>query len=468
MHRNIPRARPLMRGGLARQHDAALQPLAPLAPVHAGAPPAPTGRLRVLNGGLAEVWADLTRGVEWSPVFIGFLGYIFAITTYAIPIGDVAMGFAVFMVLFQREKFIVPPLALWLLVFVAWCGIGMVQSSDQAAVWEKVYLMIKLLVIVVVAANAIRTPAQLRFLVVFWLACYAFFPVRGAYFNYYLYNNTRAGRALWRNAFDNPNDLAAMTLLQLSIAVALLGTERQRLLRLLAMGGVAMMTLLVFMTQSRGAILALGVFGMAYLAGSRRGQRMRSFLALGAVAGILAMFAPSSVWDRVGRLKNLGNTSNLREVDREGSAEQRLEIWKVAVAIIKQNPTFGVGLGLYPRNHNVMSRRGDFKETARGARDTHSTLLNVAAETGIPGVSIFSAMLLASLLAARQHYKRLATWAPSASTQLRALQLGFVAYLIAGIWGSLAKISFLYLHCVLLWVASRVYTETRGQRGSAA
>ena len=34
------------------------------------------------------------RGVQWTLTYVGFLGYIFAITTYRFPIGDVSIVIA--------------------------------------------------------------------------------------------------------------------------------------------------------------------------------------------------------------------------------------------------------------------------------------------------------------------------------------------------------------------------------------
>ena len=68
---------------------------------------------------------------------------------------------------------------------------------------------------------------QIRFFLAFWLACFAFYPVRGALFNYYLYHENLFGRAIWNYIFSNPNDLAAFCILQLSMALGLYAIEEQ-------------------------------------------------------------------------------------------------------------------------------------------------------------------------------------------------------------------------------------------------
>ena len=90
--------------------------------------------------------------------------------------------------------------------------------------------------------------------------------------------------------------------------------------------------------------------------------------------------APNNVLDRVRGLKAIDD-GNLNQVDEEGSAFQRYEIWKVARTIIREHPVTGVGLGAYPAAHRLTATRSQFNPTARGRRDTHSTYLNVTAET---------------------------------------------------------------------------------------
>jgi hypothetical protein len=65
--------------------------------------------------------------------------------------------------------------------------VGWAVSDFPSLVYLRLEMMVKLWLIALVAANALRTRQQLRFFLFFWLACFAFYPVRGALFNYYLY-----------------------------------------------------------------------------------------------------------------------------------------------------------------------------------------------------------------------------------------------------------------------------------------
>ena len=117
---------------------------------------------------------------------------------------------------------------------------------------------------------------------IFFLACYALFPVRGTMVNYFVAHYTIFGRALWNYTYRNPNDLAALTLLPLSTAAALLATERTGWIRLGAIAGIAVLPVLILMTQSRGGFIALCVFAAFALRGQRR--RLRTPLIVAGLA----------------------------------------------------------------------------------------------------------------------------------------------------------------------------------------
>ena len=185
------------------------------------------------------------------------------------------------------------------------------------------------------------------------------------------------GRAIWNGVYANPNDTAGICLLLLSLALALAVGERDRRFRLAALGIAGFLVFTIFITQSRGALIALSVFVVVAIRRMPKRQRVRAAMIAGALGAVVAFFAPSNVWTRLSGLQNVTNTADLASVDPEGSAEQRFEIWKVARTIIAEHPLIGVGLGAYGEEHGIVAMRPQFKPTARGKRDTHSMYFNV-------------------------------------------------------------------------------------------
>jgi O-antigen ligase len=443
-------------GGLWPAHvPRPVAPSIPLAPSAAAAPSADALPPEVST----QRWP--WRGVQWTLTYVGFLGYIFAITTYRIPIGDVSIVVALLGLLTMKEPIRVPGLLKGLGVFLLWAMMGWALSDYPELVYLRLNQMVKLWLIALVAANALRTRQQVRFFLVFWLGCFALYPVRGAFFNYYLYGETLFGRALWNHIFSNPNDLAAYCILQLAMALGLSSIEGKGPVRLATRIGLLLVPLLILLTKSRGAFLGFAVFLLFALWGQKRRGRAIGITLL--VASAVLVVAPKNSLDRVFALWKIEQTGNVAAADEEGSAEQRYEIWKVARLIIREHPVTGVGLGAYPMVHNLYSRQPQFNPTAWGRRDTHSTYLNVMAETGFIGFIIFAASYLAAFISVDSTRRKLKKVRPNTAQVLYAMEVGGVGFFVAALFGSMAHVSFLVLHVVTMWcVAELMKREVAG------
>lgn len=401
-------------------------------------------------------------GVRWTIPFVAFLGYILAITTYRVPIGSLAIVVGLGGVLFQSEPRRVPWLLAWFAAFILWGAIGYAHTPYPERTWEGLVALVKLWGIVFVGVNALRARSQVQLFTVFFLACFALYPVRGAFTNYILYRYTVFGRAVWNHAFENPNDLAAFALLQLAMLAALLSLECRWWVKRGAQAGLILLPLLILMTQSRGGFIALALFTVCCMVGQWRylrtmldtTRRIRAIvISLGVIAAV-AFFAPGSVWKRVAGLKHLTTTQQLNEVDSEGSARQRWEIWRVASKIIRDHAVLGVGVSAYPLAHAMYARGEEFDPTAAGERDTHSTILNLLAETGVPGTGLFVGLILSVIIGAERVRRACKRRAPQRAMPLFFLEIGLLAFFAAGTFGSFAYLSFLYIHLALLWATA--------------
>ena len=405
----------------------------------------------------------LFERVRWTVIFVAFLAYVFAITTYRLPIGNIAMMAGLLGVVLQPDQKRLPGLLVWFAAFIFWCAVGYVVSPYPDATRTGLIDLLKVWAVVLVAVNALRSPQQIRLFIVFFLGCFALYPLRGSLFNYFIYNSTVFGRAIWNYVYSNPNDLAALALLQLSMVASVLATERRGWVKRAAQVGAALLPLLVLMTQSRGGFLALLVFAATCAAGQWRrlraaigtANRARTIVFGIAIVAVVAFFAPDGVWQRVAGLQHLTTTERLDRVDREGSARQRYEIWKVAGKMIRTRPLTGVGIDAYPLAHESYARGEEFNRTAAGQRDTHSTVLNLVAETGIPGLLIWIGVVLSVVLPAERLRRRCKRQAPEKGLPLFYLEAGLVAFAAAGIFGSFAHLSFLYIHLGLLWALTQ-------------
>src|SRR5207248_208082 len=74
---------------------------------------------------------------------------------------------------FQRDAFRFPRLLIWFGAFILWCAIGYVRTLYPAPTWDRLVDLVKLWAVVLVAVNALRSRAHIRFFSVFLLGCFA-------------------------------------------------------------------------------------------------------------------------------------------------------------------------------------------------------------------------------------------------------------------------------------------------------
>jgi len=437
---------------------------------------APTPAAGSAPAAAVERPVPLMAGLEWSPAFVAFIVYVFVITTYRVSVGTAAMSVALLTLPLEPRPLRFPPVVMAAAAMLGWAFVGLGSTEYPTIVWDRLIEFAKIVAVMLVALNVLTTRARLRFFLLIYLGFFAFYPVRGALFNYFLYGGTMGGRAVWNYIYANPNDLAGMCLLFVAMAAGALVTERTRWVRLCALAGIVVLPLLIILTQSRGAFVALLAFAAITLRAQWR--RGRTLLLAGAAVITVLVAAPDSVWRRIGTLRDVG-TEDARAVasdESRASTEQRLEIWKVARAMIAEHPLTGVGLGAYPEVHAQMALRPVFKRTAQGHRDTHSTYLNILAEMGVPGLILFSLVVALPLLGAERARRRLKATHPTRALQLQYLALGMIGYLVAGIWGSYGALVLTYLYLCIVHASVAVLTAPeapvrqvirRGQRAVA-
>lgn len=390
---------------------------------------------------------------RWSISFVAILAYVAAIVTYRVPFAGPAVIGALIGLVMEKERFVFPPFIALLYLFIGWNAFGLSGSFSPQVTTDQIVVLIKISVIGFAMANVLRNGWRVRTFVVFFLLCYAAYPARGTLINYFLLGYTWFGRALWNYIYSNSNDLATLTFFPLSMCVALLLTEKKGWIRTAALAGAGVLPLIILLTQSRGALIALVFCMILFFSLHSNGKRVRTLLTALALGVVVLPFVPSSAWERFGGLGKAAS-GNLIEADPEGSAEARYLVWGVARAIIADHAITGVGLGAYGLAHERYAAGMSIPSSAKGNRDTHSTYLNIAAESGLIGLAIFMTMIAVAIGDAELTRRR-AKKAPR-SQWLLALELGLIAFLVAGIFGSYSKLNSLYVQLAFLWVATNL------------
>jgi O-antigen ligase len=236
----------------------------------------------------------------------------------------------------------------------------------------------------------------------------------------------------------------AATLLVLGAPVAMLGAfaATRRPVAWTFVATVPVLLGLLLVTRNRAAAVAAFAV-LAMLAWQMR----RSFgrRTLGAVAVVFlvgAMVVPSSYVDRFRALWNPASTHATAGLD-VSTASDRLELWKAGLDMVAQQPVFGVGPGNYPLFLPIY-------RTGADPLAAHSNYVQMAAETGVPGVVLYLALFVGTLVALGRIARNAgADWPRRAASML---QLALVAYLAGGIFNS--RHDFVLAYLLAGWVVA--------------
>lgn len=375
-----------------------------------------------------------------------FLVYMFAVTSYQLDVGSPAMALAIISLLFggTSDRLRIPTPFAVLLGFVLLAALTYKVTQFSSYEWKPFTDLLKVVAIGVVAVSVLNNRRRLRFFLFYFLGIYALYPVRGALFNYFIYHSAEADRIAWNGIFANPNDYSTMMLLPLGVSLGLLFTEKEKLIRLCAFTGIGLMALTMFMTQSRGGLLAL-VAGAGLVFLSMKKHRTNFLIAIAVFSLLIVAFAPRSVWTRLAGLDSAIGSGNLKTANDRNSAAQRFELWKVAYTVGRDFPITGVGWGAYPNANFVYSRGSQFDELARGARDAHNTYLTLFAETGVLGLTIWLSAFVAVAVTGVRTLRLLRAYLPEYAEQLKFVLVSLFSLAVAAMFGSFAHWSSIYI-----------------------
>jgi O-antigen ligase len=197
---------------------------------------------------------------------------------------------------------------------------------------------------------------------------------------------------------------------QVMVVLALLGVERfvhdkNFFVKILAGWAAAVSTLTVIFTFSRGATIALVLALMAFFWIYRlKPFQMVVVLMLGVV---LLLFVPPTYYERVLTIKDVLPSQNGQidvRSDRaiQGRASENLTAW----VMLSRHPLMGVGLNNFTYLYQEYTKSLGLAPSAT-SRSPHNLYLEVAAETGVVGLTVFLLMVglaFRSILYARKKF----------------------------------------------------------------
>jgi O-antigen ligase len=244
-------------------------------------------------------------------------------------------------------------------------------------------------------------------------------------------------------SLGDANIYAQILLIIAPLAMERVKNESRPAWRVLAGGTLILCLFSIMLTYSRGAAVALIIIlGIAaYLYPPKRS----TLILLLAITPLSIPLLPASYTDRLVELvemtPSVKNSTGPDDIAIEGRLGEMIAAWQM----FKDNPILGVGAGHYSMYFQGYTLR--LNTMPRGEkRDAHSLYLEIAAEKGVMGLSVFA---LVVWTAARNLWQARAAFREAGLHEYKgiaeALGLGLFGFLLAGIFLHLSYPQYLWL-----------------------
>jgi putative inorganic carbon (HCO3(-)) transporter len=257
------------------------------------------------------------------------------------------------------------------------------------------------------------------------------------------------------------NRFAQIMLMLVPLALFRFWGEPNGWLRMVALGGTALIGLGLMLAFSRGAAVGFAIVVAAMLAlGYIRPQQG---LAIAIAAGLLLLVVPQFATRvaSLGALVNVTQDSSAASEDIDGSLRSRAAEAMSAMLMFADHPLTGVGPGMYPHHFQhyaeIVGTELQGVKVKDELRQPHVLYLGLAAELGLPGLLVF--LVLTGVVLLRLERARRAS-VIAGRHDLANLAAGYllvlVAYLATGLFLHLSYVRYYWLMIAVASAASAV------------
>lgn len=273
--------------------------------------------------------------------------------------------------------------------------------------------------------HGIKTKKQLNIFFIFLTACVCFWSIEGiiqvnagiSHFGVKPIYETSHGlhneiiktiRIKWLGTFSDPNDLAMAMVIPIPFLLEKILNKKF----ILSIGPLILICCGIFLTNSRGGMLALIASVFAYFIIKTKSKK--GLIVALALSSLIVIFGPS-------RISNMST--------HEASAAGRIDSWYEGYQMFREYPIFGVGKGEYTEYNRLTA---------------HNSFVLVLAELGLFGTFMFTGLFYMPFKFLRNNL-----WGQGRSNiDPQALGMGAAVY--GGYIGMLAAMFFLSRSYVLL------------------
>jgi len=317
---------------------------------------------------------------------------------------------------YPRNEAFTHPAFLWLIAFIAVQPISLLSTGVMGAIsglsfWNTYF------VFVIVSLLLITDQVTLKRYIYGMMAGSMVVVIFGICASIYGWPEAVEGRAGAYGMYENHNDYSFLIIQIIPFLYMCRTVAQNGLTRLVLLAALGACVTGIMLSLSRGGMLTMLVeFGLIIMIGMK--GRKRLFLV--PILLVVAFAAVGYIWSK--RAENQG--SNYTAADAEKS---RLELWRAAGNMVKDNPLLGVGSGRYAEFAQFY---GEISYDNRG-KNTHNTYWEVLTGNGIIGFLCFFMMIYK--LVRSLHKTPQAQAPPFLDAMRRATLIAFYSILIRAV-----------------------------------
>ncbi len=335
--------------------------------------PGPFSNLRDINFGMVLL------AIYFLLDFGSFQGVFEILGTLRIPyiVALLSVAYALYLVITKRVKLN----ELTTISFIVLCFFIIIYSQiktiEEHSRSAYLTLFLQYLANYLIMVACVKKPSQFILLIDIWLLGILHSSYHAIY----------QGGKLWDSIWlKDENHISLICAYALPFAFFLFMNYQSKLKKLFYTLCMAAYVTSVVVSASRGGFVAM--VSVAFLCWLAIKAKFRSLLIIAIATIAIFTFAPSKFFQEV---------KTLEQGTEEGTADQRIYLWGIALKMFYDNPILGVGPSNYRSfvlNYDVEDRFYDYYTKGIG-RVAHSTPVQWLAETGIIGIIILLTLQIA-------------------------------------------------------------------------
>jgi len=228
-------------------------------------------------------------------------------------------------------------------------------------------------------------------------------------------SNWRLGHLYYYDA----NDFATFVVTAVPLGVYFLHTATRAWTRLWAAAGLIVLSAGFVWSGSRGGFIALAAV-VVYIVARYKAIPFRwRVTATAIVAAVVLGTASDHYWQQMETITSDDDYNHTSETGR-------LQIWSRGIGYMAANPLLGVGPGNFPAAEGTLSRYAERQQYGIGVRwnAAHNSFVQIGAELGVPGLTLFVAVIASAFMALRRIPQEQAPITPALTASLLGFAVG--------------------------------------------